>query len=1005
MTISFELFRDVLIGAPWLLAEFALKSSVVLLVAAAIAIGLRRSSSAVRHAVWMTGASGVVLVPALSAVLPEWNAGFSWPRTADATTRATGSSGPMRVSGLAGNLDEFDPAAVVLSAEVTADPGAEVLPSRETKPGRQRRAVVSTPQIVAFDTPPSARWFAVIAGIWLAGCLFVLARLAVSGLSLRRMAAASSPVLTARMAAAASDASAALQLRRPVRLLLGAESAMPMAWGLRRPTVLLPCTAENWTAEKLSAVLLHELAHIRRCDPLLQVVLQLGCAMYWWHPLYWLAAWRVHVERERACDDIVLARGFVPSEYARQLIDVVAHVRRPRPLAAAGIAMASSHRIENRIRSILDESRDRRPLSIGQACCGIVVAFSVCIPLAMATDATVPNGAGSTGEAVTRTSAVRRDIGPLAAADPATEANAPATDDDQLRRIHELIYILRNHRVFDRCDEWAAAIRELTQIGEPAVAELIAELNRTNRNATLRGLCFTLRAIDDPRAVPALIRNIPKGLQSPSSDCGVPVSDPELLEFMRSHDNSAVYYARHPDEERRDSTHFSYGRPVNEILSALESLTGHRATDSDKDPLRHVHFSDNVEEQVEQQQQYLDRRDHWQAWWDDHQAEFVSAEELETIGPPRNNDAAIEDAGVAKFGVLFPVGPGVQLTEVREVTLGLESYWDAQSSIDLDSGRTVEYYEGHVQQTANLPVWLEWKKQTGMDIRNQGSLKGEDLHVWLIDNTRWDTIEAEVQSRDPLDLGRESHSYLVPMDKNRTKFLEDQVGTFLFTTREGGRGIMQVFPSDQTMSDRRLRYRMWERETPVETPALNKPDLPSQTPIPDSVTVTLSLPGRDDEFLYDFESQRARALPKNRDVEPTYYIGLESEQQTLAWAEREGIDLVSYRGEYAFDTTDSTENLPRYLNSLVGLGMRNREVTAEAFDTMSIEAAREILDRVIDPREVMAYFGPHPSPPQRGEPATYVFETRTGEIGLLQIVTPADRPDSVTFKYRLKQAN
>ena len=111
------------------------------------------------------------------------------------------------------------------------------------------------------------------------------------------------------------------------------------------------------------------------------------------------------------------------------------------------------------------------------------------------------------------------------------QAPQPAVD-AQTRRVRELIYMLRQHRVFSRCDEWAGTIRELVEIGKPAVPELVAELNGTDRDATLRALGFTLRAIGDPRAVPGLIRAIPKTLRPPGSDCGVFVADQELRAFM-----------------------------------------------------------------------------------------------------------------------------------------------------------------------------------------------------------------------------------------------------------------------------------------------------------------------------------------------------------------------------------------------------------------------------------------------------------------------------------------
>ncbi len=87
--------------------------------------------------------------------------------------------------------------------------------------------------------------------------------------------------------------------------------------------------------------------------------------------------------------------------------------------------------------------------------------------------------------------------------------------------------------MFSRDEEWAQTIRELAAIGKAAVPELVAELDRTDRDATLRSLAFTLRAIGDPRAVPALIRAIPKALRPAGSDCGVGSSIPSCERSCR----------------------------------------------------------------------------------------------------------------------------------------------------------------------------------------------------------------------------------------------------------------------------------------------------------------------------------------------------------------------------------------------------------------------------------------------------------------------------------------
>src|SRR5207244_6373507 len=95
---------------------------------------------------------------------------------------------------------------------------------------------------------------------------------------------------------------------------------MPMTWGALRPVLLLPTEAAGWPAERLRAVLLHELAHVARHDYLTLTMAELAVALYWFHPLAWWAASRMRRERERACDDRVLAAGVAPSGYAAELL-------------------------------------------------------------------------------------------------------------------------------------------------------------------------------------------------------------------------------------------------------------------------------------------------------------------------------------------------------------------------------------------------------------------------------------------------------------------------------------------------------------------------------------------------------------------------------------------------------------------------------------------------------------------------------------------------------------
>jgi beta-lactamase regulating signal transducer with metallopeptidase domain len=138
--------------------------------------------------------------------------------------------------------------------------------------------------------------------------------------------------------------------------------------------VILPEDAEDWDDERLALVLTHELAHVRRLDVLTHIVGQCAVALFWFHPLAWLAAARMRLERERACDDLVLGSGARPSRYAGDLLDLVQTLNGPTAPAAAALAMARRTEIEGRLLSILDAAVRRGPLGARRIAGALAVA-------------------------------------------------------------------------------------------------------------------------------------------------------------------------------------------------------------------------------------------------------------------------------------------------------------------------------------------------------------------------------------------------------------------------------------------------------------------------------------------------------------------------------------------------------------------------------------------------------------------------------------------------------
>ena len=145
-----------------------------------------------------------------------------------------------------------------------------------------------------------------------------------------------------------------LGIARRVRLLRSNHAAMPATWGVLNPVVLLPADATEWDEDRRRVVLLHELAHVKRSDCLTQLVAQLCCAIYWFHPGVWYTARRVREERELACDEHVLGAGVNACDYAAHLLEVARMCRAPSG-AVVAIAMARSSQLEGRLRAILED--------------------------------------------------------------------------------------------------------------------------------------------------------------------------------------------------------------------------------------------------------------------------------------------------------------------------------------------------------------------------------------------------------------------------------------------------------------------------------------------------------------------------------------------------------------------------------------------------------------------------------------------------------------------------
>jgi TonB family protein len=217
--------------------------------------------------------------------------------------------------------------------------------------------------------------------IWIVGTAISLSVLLVGLGRLVRLATGSTRVTRTRWIEMTDALAKRYELRQPVQLLQSDQSTLLVTWGFRRPSVILPESAGQWTDDRLHVVLGHELAHIRRHDWLVLIVAELLRCVYWFNPLVWITCRRLRQESERACDDLVLNLGIDGPDYATHLLDL-ARAFRHRQTFFPAPAMARPSTLERRIAAMLNAGLNRKPITRSAGLAIAVALVAVTIPIA-----------------------------------------------------------------------------------------------------------------------------------------------------------------------------------------------------------------------------------------------------------------------------------------------------------------------------------------------------------------------------------------------------------------------------------------------------------------------------------------------------------------------------------------------------------------------------------------------------------------------------------------------
>jgi beta-lactamase regulating signal transducer with metallopeptidase domain len=153
----------------------------------------------------------------------------------------------------------------------------------------------------------SRSWPVWIFAAWLAGVTFLAGQVVFSSLRLWRRSAKLRPLTHQATIAALDDCCRQLKVRTRPALLESLEVKSPALHGLFRPRLLLPKGfVEQFSLEELRFVFLHELAHLKRRDLLVNWVMAALQIIHWFNPVVWFGFGRWRADREVACDAIAL---------------------------------------------------------------------------------------------------------------------------------------------------------------------------------------------------------------------------------------------------------------------------------------------------------------------------------------------------------------------------------------------------------------------------------------------------------------------------------------------------------------------------------------------------------------------------------------------------------------------------------------------------------------------------------------------------------------------------
>lgn len=214
-------------------------------------------------------------------------------------------------------------------------------------------AIYHSESTIKHFIPQLEMWFPLLVALYVTGVAVMSIKLVMDLVQLKEIRQKQVLPIDAVWEKHLERLAAQLRIPRKVQLLISTHIQVPVMIGFLKPLILLPVAMfNNLSAEQLEAILLHELAHIKRNDYLLNIFQSIVETILFFNPFIWWITKNIRLEREHCCDDLVIASQVQPLQYAKALVALEEYRLTVNALAMA--AADNKQHLFHRIKRIME---------------------------------------------------------------------------------------------------------------------------------------------------------------------------------------------------------------------------------------------------------------------------------------------------------------------------------------------------------------------------------------------------------------------------------------------------------------------------------------------------------------------------------------------------------------------------------------------------------------------------------------------------------------------------